>query len=66
MPGTVWGAAQAVTYHTTHDVRAATHDEAAIFGRGSADAMQETAWWALLTADGNDALARQTVKVFRA
>lgn len=66
MPGTAWGAAQAVTYFTTHNAgRPESRADAAIFGTGSPADMQADAWWALAddTATSDKRLA--TVKLYR-
>lgn len=47
-PGTVWGAAQAVTYYTSHLVgRPESRAEAAIFGTGTSADLESRAWWIL-------------------
>ena len=65
-PGTVWGAAQAVTYHTSHTVGSAeSRNDAAIFGTGKAADLQSEAWWVLDQSDDVTAERLQTVKMFR-
>jgi len=64
MPGTEWGAAQAVTYYTSHTLGSAdARDESAIFGAGTGADLEGAAWWHLTTAEGSRAL--ETVKVLR-
>lgn len=63
-PGTAWGAAQAVTYFTTHEISARESTDRAFglaTGEGNGADMQARAWWHLTTADG--AAALQTVQL---
>lgn len=65
-PGTAWGAAQAVTYYTTHEITAREETDRAFnlaTGEGRGAEIQETAWWHLTTDEGERAL--QTVKLYR-
>jgi phage/plasmid-like protein (TIGR03299 family) len=65
-PGSAWGAAQAVTYYTTHEI--ATHEGTdrafnLATGEGRGSDVQAQAWWHLTTEEGTAAL--QTVKLYR-
>lgn len=65
-PGTAWGAAQAVTYYTTHEIAARESTDRAFglaTGEGSGADLQAAAWWHLTTDEGAKAL--QTVKLYR-
>lgn len=65
-PGSAWGAAQAVTYYTTHDISTHEGTDRAFnlaTGDGRGSEVQATAWWHLTTEEGEKAL--QTVKVYR-
>lgn len=65
-PGTAWGAAQAVTYYTTHEITARESTDRAFglaTGEGNGADVQAKAWWHLTTAEGTAAL--QTVKLYR-
>lgn len=65
MPGTEWGAAQAVTYYTSHTLgKADSREESAIFGTGAGADLEGAAWYHLNTTEGAAALA--TVKILRA
>ena len=67
MPGTAWGAAQAVTWYTSHELgRPSSRTDTAIFGTGSGADMQAQAWWALMSEEGQEAVRRQEVRVARA
>lgn len=59
-PGTMWGAAQAVTYYTSH-VIGTRNDTDRVFGLqtgiGNGAALQEKAWWLLNTDAGLAELA---------
>lgn len=66
-PGTVWGAAQAVTYYTSHTVGSPeSRADAALFGTGKAADLQTEAWWMLDQPDDVTETRLQSVKVFRA
>lgn len=63
MAGTAWGAAQAVSYYTSHSIGAAeSRDETAIFGHGAGADLQEKAWWALEMPV--DAMRAELAKVY--
>jgi phage/plasmid-like protein (TIGR03299 family) len=65
-PGTAWGAAQAVTYHTSHTLGSAeARAESAIFGTGTAIDFQQSAF-AVLDADESTMRAQLArVQLFR-
>lgn len=66
-PGTVWGAAQAVTYYTSHLYGSAeSRAETATFGTGGGASVQEAAWWILDTDEETRTERLQSVKVLRA
>jgi predicted Fe-Mo cluster-binding NifX family protein len=69
-PGTAWGAAQAVTYYTSHEIGAFEGTDRAFnlaTGEGRGSGIQATAWWHLTTDEGAEALKQvQLVKVVRA
>jgi phage/plasmid-like protein (TIGR03299 family) len=68
-PGTAWGAAQAVTYYTTHEIATVGETDRSFnlaTGEGRGSEIQATAWWHLTTDQGAEALQRvQTVRVVR-
>ncbi len=66
MPGTAWGAAQAVTFHTSHNIgKPESREETHLFGSGTGADVQAAAWW-LLDVEAPVMAARlQTVQVFR-
>ncbi len=66
MPGTAWGAAQAVTFHTSHNIgKPESREETHLFGSGTGADVQAAAWW-LLDVEAPVMAARlQTVKLFR-
>lgn len=65
-PGTVWGAAQAVTYYTSHTVGSAeSRTDAALFGSGKGADIQDAAWWMLDQPADVTADRLQSVKLFR-
>ena len=64
-PGTAWGAAQAVTYYTSHDL--ATHEGTDLAfnlatGEGRGSSIQATAWWHLTTDEGVEALKQVQIR----
>lgn len=69
-PGSAWGASQAVTYYTSHEIGAHEDTDRAFnlaTGEGRGSSIQATAWWHLTTDEGVEALKQvQTVKVIRA
>lgn len=68
MPGTVFGAAQAVTYYTSHVVGRTqeAREDAAIFGTGIAAEIQASAWMILDTDEETMTRKLATVSVLRA
>lgn len=68
-PGTAWGAAQAVTYYTTHTIAARETTDRAFglaTGEGTGADLQQKAWWHLTTDEGDAVLQHQLVTVRRA
>jgi len=64
-PGTAWGAAQAVTYYTSHHIGSEdSRGETAIFGSGLGADMQATAW-SYLCADEPAQAVQQRAYVMR-
>jgi phage/plasmid-like protein (TIGR03299 family) len=66
MPGTAWGAAQAVTYYTSHHAGSAeSREETSIFGTGIGADLQASAWW-ILAGDEATTAQRLEQKLLRA
>jgi|GEM_PF-6792940 len=64
-PGTMWGAAQAVTHYTTHSIGAHAETDRSFnlaTGEGRGSDMQATAWWHLTTEEGSEALKQVQVR----
>jgi hypothetical protein len=64
-PGTMWGASQAVTYYTSHDMNAHAETDLSFnlaTGEGSGSGIQATAWWHLTTDEGAEALQQVQIR----